>query len=111
VGAVFVLLLPAPTWGLTLASFQRSLSSGAVSDSIEDRIREYLVTSVGLAAALSDDDLLVEAGFVASVQLLDLVDFIEAELGVLLEPIDVMPENLTSIGAIARIVRARRAAS
>jgi acyl carrier protein len=81
-----------------------------MSDSFEDRIRDYLVNQIGIDAAPADDDLLSEAGFVASVQLLDLVDFIESDLGVLLEPIDVLPENLTTLRSIADVVRARRAA-
>jgi len=80
-----------------------------MSDAIEDRIRDYLVKSCGLDTPPSDDEPLAESGFVASVQLLELVDFVEGELGVLLEPIDVLPENLATVRAIARTVRARQA--
>ena len=42
-------------------------------------------------------------------QLLELVDFIEEQLGVVLRPIDVMPENLATIRTIADTVRGRMA--
>ena len=92
------------------ASIRRAgCASLPVSESIEDRIRQFLVTSLELEPGISDETQLVDGGFVASVQLLEIVDFIESAFGVVLQPIDVMPGSLSSIRAIAQIVRDRGA--
>lgn len=77
-------------------------------ESVEDRLRRYIREEIGASAEIADDDKLVEKGFVASVRLLDLVGFIEDEWGVELSPRDVVPENLATIAAMARMIRARQ---
>lgn len=74
---------------------------------LEDQIREYITTSAGLAVAPGDRDRLVDRGFVPSVRMLDLVGFLEDELHVTLRPVDLVPEKLATIAAIAAMVRAR----
>ena len=72
---------------------------------IEQILGEYVAESLGLDAAPGNDELLAEKGFIASLQLLDLVDFIETRFKVVLRPADVIPGNLTTVAAIARTVR------
>jgi len=74
---------------------------------LEDRIRAYITNSGGLAAPPGDHDRLVDRGFVPSVRMLDLVGFLEDELHITLRPVDLAPENLATISAIATMVRAR----
>lgn len=76
-------------------------------ESIEDSLRRYIRDECGVTVAIADDDRLIERGFVASARLLDLVGFIEDELKVELRPGDVIPDNLASIGAMARMIRSR----
>jgi acyl carrier protein len=78
------------------------------NETIEASLRNYFVRDLGLKPP-GDDDQLVKSGFAASAQLLELVNFVEERWGVLLKPIDVLPENLATISAIARTVRARLA--
>lgn len=78
-------------------------------ESIEDRLRRYIRDEIGTPTEIADDDKLVEKGFVASVRLLDLVGFIEEEWSVELSPRDVTPENLATIAAMARMIRAKQA--
>lgn len=78
-----------------------------MSDSIEDRLRAFIVQRVKLATPPSDDDRLIESGFLPSVRLLDLVGFLEDEFHVQLRPIDLVPEKLATIGLIAAMVRER----
>ncbi len=82
-----------------------------MSEPIEDQLRDYLVTSSALPRAPADDDSLADAGFVASLQLLELVDFMERTFGVTLQSIDVLPEKLSTIRAMAAVVRARQASA
>jgi acyl carrier protein len=74
---------------------------------IENLLREYFISSIGVTTLPANHELLAEHGFVASAQLLELVDFIEERFGVVLQPIDVLPENLASITTIAQTVRLR----
>ncbi|MBL0217659.1 MAG: acyl carrier protein [Myxococcales bacterium] len=76
---------------------------------LEDRIRAYITESGGLASPPADDDRLVDHGFVPSVQMLDLVGFLEDELKITLRPVDLVPENLATIAAISGMVRDRLA--
>lgn len=74
---------------------------------LEDQIRAYITDSAGLAAPPGDHDRLVDRGFVPSVRMLDLVGFLEDELHITLRPVDLVPEKLATIAAIAAMVRGR----
>ncbi len=79
-----------------------------IETTIEAQLREYLTTSMGVVDLPDDDAALAQYGFVASAQLIELVDFIEERFGVVLRPIDVLPERLATIGTIAETVRSRK---
>jgi acyl carrier protein len=76
-------------------------------DAVKQQIRDYVVRSAGLAHPPGDDDKLVEAGFVASVRLLDLVGFLEDSFAIRLRAVDLVPENLATIAQIASVVERR----
>jgi acyl carrier protein len=76
---------------------------------IEEQIRRYLIEELGVTDEVTVEDRLVDRDFVASAELIDVVVFIEDTFGVVLRPVDVVPENLESIAAIAKVVRERLA--
>jgi acyl carrier protein len=80
-------------------------------DRIEDRIRAFIAASAGLAAPPGDADRLVELGYMPSIQLLELVAFLEDEFRIALRPTDLVPENLATVAEIAAVVRARLTAT
>jgi acyl carrier protein len=74
---------------------------------IEASIRKYLVEELGLPDSLTVEDDLVDRGFLASAQLIDLVTFVEDAFGVVLKPVDVQPENLATVATLASVVKKR----
>jgi acyl carrier protein len=74
---------------------------------IEDEIRTYIVGAAGMTRPPGDDDPLITHGFVPSVRLLDLVGFLEDTYEIRLRPVDLVPENLATIGKMAAVVRHR----
>lgn len=60
-------------------------------------------------AVLSDSDSLLGAGLIDSTGVLELVAFLEQELGIAVADAEIVPENLDSIQAIARYVERKRA--
>jgi acyl carrier protein len=49
----------------------------------------------------------MENGLLASAQLIDVIVFLEDTFGVVLRPVDVVPEKMKTISSIAAIVRER----
>ena len=74
---------------------------------VMQRVRDYIVTAIGLAAPPADDDRLADRGFIASVRMLDLVGFLEDTFAIRLRPVDLVPDNLASIRQIAQVVQRR----
>ena len=82
-----------------------------MSDSLRDRIQKfilenYLFTSDRSALAL--DDSLLGRGIVDSTGMLEIIMFIEEQLGVTVKDEDMIPENLDSVSRIAAFVESRR---
>jgi acyl carrier protein len=82
-----------------------------MSDSLRDRIQKfilenYLFTSDTSALAL--DDSLLGRGIVDSTGMLEIIMFIEEQLGVTVKDEDMIPENLDSVSRIAAFVESRR---
>jgi acyl carrier protein len=74
---------------------------------VRQRLRSYIVQSIGVPTVLGDDDRLIDKGFVPSVRLLDLVGFLEDTFAIRLRPVDLVPEKLASIRQIAQVVHDR----
>ncbi len=57
---------------------------------------------------LTDEDSFLEFGLIDSTGVLELVAFVETELGVAIKDSEMVPENLDSVEAIATFVSTRR---
>ncbi len=82
-----------------------------MSDSLRDRIQmfileNYLFTSD--ASALGPDDSLLGRGIVDSTGMLEIIMFIEEQLGVTVKDEEMVPENLDSVSRIAAFVESKR---
>lgn len=76
---------------------------------ISERIRVFLLETFPAlrATSLKDDDPLLEGGAVDSLGLLEIVTFLESEMGVRLADDDVVVENFESIEAITNLAARR----
>ena len=74
---------------------------------IVTRIREFIVDNFLFRedlASLSDSESLLEAGLMDSTGVLELVAFLETEMGIPVADEEIIPENLDSVDNIARFV-------
>ncbi|MHB2166118.1 acyl carrier protein [Alsobacter sp. R-9] len=77
---------------------------------IETTVRTFIAENLlfkGDASSLGTDTSLIEAGIIDSTAVLELVSFLESEFGISVADADIVPENLDSIGSIARYVASR----
>lgn len=76
-------------------------------------IRAFLLKNfyVADAAALRDDTSLLEAGIIDSTGVLEVVAFLEADLGVVVEDEEMVPQNLDSVGAMVAFVTKKKGAA
>jgi acyl carrier protein len=74
---------------------------------IEDQIRQFILKDLYFAedSTLIDDASFLETGVVDSTGVMELVEFVEAEFGVKVEPQEIVVENFDSIHKVARFVR------
>jgi acyl carrier protein len=72
----------------------------------EGELRRFVIDNFlyGREQRFSDEDSLMELGFLDSTGLLELVSFLEKKYGIVVEDADLIPENLDSIGNLARFV-------
>jgi len=81
--------------------------STALHDQIRNFILEnYLFTNDPTALAL--DDSLLGRGIVDSTGMLEIIYFIEEQLGVKVADADMIPDNLDSVNRIAKYVESKR---
>lgn len=82
-----------------------------MSVSVAERVRQFVVENfyVSNPAELADETLLVTGGYVDSTGMLEIISFLEAEYGIRISDQETTPENLESIGRIARFVAAKQA--
>jgi len=76
-----------------------------------DVIRGLIAGIAGLPPerAPADDDALLEVGFIASVEILGLIDRLETAFGVEFQPFDVLPEHFESVRTLAELVERKLA--
>lgn len=82
-----------------------------MEDQVRSQIREFVVRNFlfGDAARLPDDaDSLLAAGVVDSTGVLELVDFLETDLGVSVADDETVPANLDSIANLTQFVLRKR---
>ena len=79
---------------------------------IQQRVKQFIIENfyVSDAAALTDDASLISTGVVDSTGMLEVITFLESEYGVTIEDKEMTPENLETIGRIAKFVTQKRAA-
>ncbi len=90
------------------------MSVSLTAESIKAAVRRYVAESLFLgsaAEAITDEQSLLSSQVLDSTGVLELVEFIEASFGVTVKDEEMLPENLDSLGAIARFVLARKAAT
>lgn len=76
-----------------------------------DRVRTFVTTNfyVPDPASLKDDASLIDAGIVDSTGVMEIVQFIETELGVKVADTEIVPENVDSVSRIAAFVARKKA--
>ena len=81
--------------------------------SVQERVKRFVVDNfyVSDPAMLSDDTSLIQGGFVDSTGMLEVIAFLEAEYGFHVDDLEMIPENLESIGQIAAFVARKRQAA
>ena len=79
---------------------------------IEDQVRAFVRTNFYVGErSLGAEDSLIDQGIVDSTGVLELIAFLEDTYGISVNDDEVVPENLDSIGRIARFVGRKRAES
>jgi acyl carrier protein len=73
-----------------------------VTVTILDRVRSFVTTNfyVPDPASLKDDASLIDAGIVDSTGVMEIVQFMESELGLKVADAEIVPENVDSISRI-----------
>lgn len=82
--------------------------------STEESLRDFIVNDLGWSgdrALLTDDYDLLENDVIDSIGVFQLVSLIEERLGVEVPDDELVPENFSSVGALARMVDAHRASA
>lgn len=78
-----------------------------MSDSINSVVSTFLIDNFRFgdtSVAIAPDESLIEAGFIDSTGVLELVAFLEERFGFTVDDADIVPENLDSLSAIARYI-------
>ena len=85
-----------------------------MSEGLHDKIRGFILENFLFTddpSAIAFDDSLLERGVVDSTGMLEIIMFIEEELGVRVAEEEMIPENLDSVNNIARFVQCKRQAA
>lgn len=79
---------------------------------IEAQVREFLTNNFlyDPAAGLDADASLLDNGVVDSTGMLEVIQFVEAEFGIQIDDMEVLPENLDSVRALAAFIGRKQAA-
>ena len=79
---------------------------------LKESIRRFIETSFLFREGrqgLADDESLLGAGLIDSTGILELVSYLEAEFGLIVQDEEIVPENLDSVRQIAAYVDYKRA--
>ena len=78
---------------------------------LKDRIHAFIASNFYVEpGAFGDDDSLLRRRILDSTGVLEVAMFLEDELGVRVEDVDMVPENMASVAAISSFVERKRAA-
>jgi acyl carrier protein len=81
-----------------------------MADPLRDKVRDFILQNYLFttdAAALGLDDSLLERGVVDSSGMMEIIFFIEEQLGVTMREDEMVPDNLDSVNKIARFVQGK----
>ncbi len=81
-----------------------------MTDPVRDKIRDFILQNYLFTAdttALGMDDSLLERGIVDSNGMMEIILFLEEQLGVVMREEQMVPDNLDSVNKIAKFVRSR----
>lgn len=82
---------------------------GPMDRTVVSRLRDYFLASGGAPASrLLEDENLFQGGWIDSLGIAELMDFIEREFGVSLGPEDITEKNFQSLTAIERLIQSKR---
>ena len=90
-----------------------SLDMNTSMDHVASAIRIYIAQNIlfsGDRYPYPDDASFLDEGIVDSMNLLELVTFVEGEFGIKVIDIDIVPANFDSVSSLAAYVRKRQAA-
>jgi len=79
-----------------------------VQSDIEQKIRQFITDDFLFRVdrtSVSDAESLLEAGLIDSTGVLELVEFLQNEFGVVVDDAEMVPENLDSISRIAAYIK------
>ena len=85
-----------------------------MTDELRERIRKFILENYLFTSdpgALALDDSLLGRGIVDSTGMLEIIMFIEEQLGVTVADAEMVPENLDSVERIAAFVEGKRGRS
>ncbi len=91
-----------------------ALNEQHFEDDVLDQVRQFVVMNFlfGDESRMPDStSSLLESGIVDSTGVLEIVDFLEADMGVAVADHETIPDNLDSIDNLSRFVRRKRAAT
>lgn len=77
---------------------------------LRESLRVALVSRFGLKVEVDDDTDLFSSGLIDSLTVVELVSFVEAELGLAIPPSEITMENFDSINRIVRFAESLPAA-
>ena len=82
-----------------------------MADLVRDKVRDFILQNYLFTtdpAALGLDDSLLDRGIVDSSGMMEIIFFIEEQLGVKMREGEMVPDNLDSVNKIAKFVHAKR---
>lgn len=82
-----------------------------MSDDLRERIQKFILENYLFStdrSALGYDDSLLGRGIVDSTGMLEIIMFVEEQLGVTVKDEEMIPDNLDSVNRIAAFVESRR---
>jgi len=77
---------------------------------VKESIKEYIVNELVVDKqydSLSDSDQLIESGIIDSLGIMKLIGFIEDNLSVQIDDMELIPENFSSVDAISSLVESK----
>lgn len=105
--------MPAPVSGPEPRKLEQKNEKENSIVSIIGDLREFLARDLRIAdaATLPEDYALVQRGVLDSIEVMQVVAFIEKTYGIQFDDLDVMPSNLGSLQAMSSFVQRKQAAA